>query len=66
MMDNLYFDRDMEYKVQSVTMTSPTLRHNRREREHARKKAAKKKKDEQIFEPADIGDGAKSTFNFVV
>ena len=66
MMDNFYFDRDMEYKVQSVTMTSPTLRRNRREREDARKKAAKKKKDEQIFEPADIGDGAKSTFNFVV
>ena len=66
MMDNLYFDRDTEYKVQSVTMTSPTLRRDRRERETERKKAAKKKKDEPIFELADIGDGAKSTFNYVV
>ena len=68
MMDNLYFERDMEYKVQSVSMASPTWRRDRRDRETERKKAARKKKDDRVFEfePADIGDGAKSTFNYVV
>ena len=66
MMDNLYFDRDTEYRVQSVSMASPALRRDRREREAERKKASKRKKEEKIFELADIGDGAKSTFNYVV
>ena len=66
MMDNLYFDRDSVYRVQSVEMASPTLRRDRRERGLERRKASKKKKEEKTFEFADIGDGARSTFNHVV
>ena len=65
-MDNLYFDRDMEYKIQSVAMVSPKLRRDRRERETERKKLEKKKKDEGEFTFDEMGDGTKSTFNFVV
>ncbi len=65
-MDNLYFDRDSVYRVQSVEMASPTLRRDRRERGLERRKASKKKKEEKTFEFTDIGDGARSTFNHVV
>ena len=66
MMDNLYFDRDTGYRVQSVEMASPTLRRDRRESGLERRKASKRKKEDKEFEFADVGDGAKSTFNFVV
>ena len=66
MIDNFFFDKIDEYKVQSVSVVSPSLRRDRRNRETEKKKTDKKKKDENIFELTDPGDGTKCTFNYVV